>query len=251
MVNMTIVKVEREKLQQDYDGFELYYDKQKSLLYSSPKGLARWVDCHPETIKRIMVTLKVGKNAEIPTGKGLRKGTLVTSEEVVQILSEIAKSSRIKKDTRDKAQTRLTLLATLGYELSGMLIVAPEVLAKHAINRVTTVEQLAAVQECTETHAAYLRELFGLYDELKSRGAKGIHLATVNKHNNQLVGIPNGCRPNMSDDEKDKMTLLQLSEKMVLKKTSTANPWQAVNKCKQVGNDFIAFIKGYDTPKLA
>lgn len=248
---MSIVKVDPSQVQNEHGCFDMYYDKQLGVLYSTINGLSRWLDCNTKTISSIAKKSDLGKNAEILTPGGLQGVTLFTSEEVVIMLDKLVANHRVKKQTRDNAQARMKLLATIGNDLGGMLLIAPEELAKKAIARTTTIEQLADVQEYSETHLAYLREFHGLKEELTSRGADWIHHATVNKHNNMLVGVPTGGRPNMSDDEKDTMTLLQLSEKMVLKKTSTANPWQAVNKCKAVGNDFIAFIAGYDAPKLA
>jgi hypothetical protein len=70
-VKMAIVKVEPDKLQQDYDGFELYYDKQRRCVLSSPKGLARWLECDPKTVKRVLGTINVGSEAEIHTEQGL------------------------------------------------------------------------------------------------------------------------------------------------------------------------------------
>lgn len=233
---MSIVKVEPNKLQNDYDGFELYYDKQERCVFSSPKGLARWVDCDPKTIKRLGSSLNLGKTAETLTGQGLRMGTLYTSAEVITILSALIDGKRTKQQTRDNARNRLTLLATIGNELGAMLAVAPEELANRAINNITTIEQLDDVQEHVSSHRMYLDEYHGLHEELRSRNAQAMHHATINKHNNKLVGVEDGGRPHMDENQKDALTFFQLAEKMKLRNTKTYTAWHAVNVAKNAGD---------------
>lgn len=247
---MSIVKVDAAKLQNDYDGFELYYDKVNSVLFSSTNCVARWVDCSPTTIKNASVKLGVGKVAEIHTQQGLRMGNLYTSTEVVEILNELSTNNRVKKQTRENAQSRINLLATLGNELGGMLAVAPEELAKKAINHTTTLEQVEEIDNHIQLDRQYKKVYKVLHAELDTRGADGIHHATVNKHNNKLVGVPDGGRPYMDNDQKTKMTIYQLAENLKLEKTSTANPWQAVNVCKVAGNYMFEALDGLLNPQM-
>lgn len=233
---MSIVKVEPNKLQNDYDGFELYYDKQERCVYSSPKGLARWLECNDQTIRNAGSKLQLGKNAEIQMGQGLQSAKLYNSTEVVAILNHLAGSKRVKQQTRDNARNRLTLLATIGNELGAMLAVAPEELANRAINNITTIEQLDDVQEHVSSHRMYLDEYHGLHEELRSRNAQAMHHATINKHNNKLVGVEDGGRPHMDENQKDTMTFVQLAEKMKLRNTKTFTAWHAVNVAKNAGN---------------
>lgn len=233
---MSIVKVEPNKLQNDYDGFELYYDKQERCVFSSPKGLARWLNCHHETVKRVGVKLGVGKVAETQMGQGLQACTLYSSSEVIAILNYLAGGKRVKQQTRDNARNRLTLLATIGNELGAMLAVAPEELANRAINNITTIEQLDDVQEHVSSHRMYLDEYHGLHEELRSRNAEAMHHATINKHNNKLVGVEDGGRPHMDENQKDALTFFQLAEKMKLRNTKTYTAWHAVNVAKNAGN---------------
>lgn len=233
---MSIVKVEPEKLQQDYDGFELYYDKEQRCVLSSPKGLARWLECNDQSIRNVSGKLQVGKTAEIHTEQGLQSAKLFTSVEVVAILNYLAGSKRVKQQTRDNARTRLTLLATIGNELGAMLAIAPEELANRAINNITTVEQLDDVQEHVSSHRMYLDEYHGLHEELRSRNAQAMHHATINKHNNKLVGVEDGGRPYMDENQKDALTFFQLAEKMKLRNTETQTAWHAVNVAKKAGN---------------
>ena len=237
-----IVKVSDKQIKDAYDGFDLYFDHQDKILYSSPKCLARWLDCQPNTVKNEAGKIGVGKDAEIHTQQGIRMGKLYTSPEVIEILSAIASNTRIKKETRDNAHARLKLLATLGNELGGMLAIAPDELAKVAINRITDNKQADSVSEHLSQHQKYLKEYHGLHDVLKSRGAEGIHHATVNKHNNQLAGVRQGNRDFMTERQKDVMTFVQLAEKIKVGDTQTNNAWQAVNVCKRAGSQAKAAL---------
>ncbi len=220
----SIVRLDNEQIKESYDGFDLYFDRQDKILYSSPKCLARWVNCDPKTIKRVAGTLKAGKESQILTAQGMQRGTLYTSPEVVAILDALADGKRTKKETKAKARERLTLLATLGNELGGMLAIAPEELAKIAISHTTTKEQSSDIQEHLTRHKQYLKEYHGLHDLLKQRKADRIHYACVNRHNDDLIGLPPGDRSKMSDRQKDEITLLQLVEKMKLEDTETKTP---------------------------
>lgn len=240
---MAIVKVSDQQIKESYDGFDLYFDHQDKILYSSPKCLARWVGCDPKTIKRVGETLNLGKEAETQTQQGIRMGTLYTSPEVVAILDALIEGKRTKATTKAKAKERLKLLATLGNELGGMLAVAPDELAKVAINRITDSKQAESVQEHLGQHQKYLKEYHGLHDILKARGAEGVHHAVVNKHNNELAGVRPGSRDYMTERQKDEMTYLQLVEKMKIDSQQTNSAWQAVNVCKQAGSQAKAALK--------
>jgi hypothetical protein len=233
---MSIVKVSDKQIKESYDGFDLYFDHQDKILYSSINALSRWTGASAKTIKQKGEALNAGKEAEALTAGGLQGVTLFTSTEVVAILDALIDGKRTKPETKAKAKERLKLLATLGNELGGMLAIAPEELAKIAISRTTTQDQVNSVSEHLNQHGKYLKEYHGLHDELKLRGAEGVHHATVNKHNNQLAGVRTGSRDYMTEHQRDELTFLQLAEKMKLNNTQTGNAWQAVNVCKKAGS---------------
>jgi len=239
-----IVKLDNAKIQSSYEGFDLYFDHQDKILYTTVNGLARWVGCHTQTISNLAVKLGMGKMAETLTGGGIQGVKLLTSHEVVTLLSELAKSKRTKQQTKESASDCLARLATVGNELGGMLAVAPDELAKLAINRLSTADQVESVQSHLTQHQKYLKGYHGLHGELKLRGAEKVHHATINKHNNELVGVRPGYRDVMSEREKDEMTLIQLVEKMKLEDTKTSNAWQAVNVCKSAGSQAKTALKG-------
>lgn len=230
-----LTKLSENQIAQQYQGFDLYYDRQDKILYSTPKAIARWIGCNNQTAKNEVGKLGLGKTAEIPTVSGFKKGKLLTSAEVVRVLSAIAGNKRIKKETRNNAASKLEQLAIAGYELTGMLAVAPDELAKVAINHIKDREQIADVESHANQHALYLKEYHGLHDELKAHGAEGIHHAVVNKHNNGLVGVEKGRRQEMTEYQKDAMTFIQLVEKMRLAREQEKKGWGAVDVAKKAG----------------
>lgn len=231
-----LIKLSDNQIAQQYQGFDLYYDRQDKILYSTPKAIARWIGCNNQTAKNEVGKLGLGKTVEIPTVSGFKKGKVLTSAEVIRVLSSITSNKRIKKETRQNAADKLEQLAIAGYELTGMLAVAPDELAKIAINHIKDRRQVAGVERHANQHALYLKEYHGLHDELKSHGAEGIHHAVVNKHNNELVGIEKGRRQQMTDYQKDAMTFIQLAEKMKLAREQKRGGWNAVNVSKEAGN---------------
>jgi hypothetical protein len=232
---MNIIKLSENQIVNQYQGFDLYYDRQDKILYSTPKALARWIGCDPRTVKKVVGNLGLGKTATIPTTQGLKKGNLLTSAEVIKILEALANSKRTKKETRKSASSKITTMAQVGYELTGMLAIAPDELAKSAINHIQDRQQIADVENHANQHALYLKEYHGLHDQLKNHGAEGVHHAVVNKHNNQLVGIEKGKREEMTEYQKDAMTFIQLAEKMKLAREKKRGAWNAVNTVKQAG----------------
>ena len=86
--------------------------------------LARWIGCDSRTVKKVAGTLSLGKTAVIPTRGGTQGGNLLTSAEVIKILEALANSKRTKKETRKPASSKITTMAQVGYELTGMLAIA-------------------------------------------------------------------------------------------------------------------------------
>jgi len=245
---MDIIRLSSEQVNAQYGEFDLYYDRQDKILYSTPGAISRWLGCSIQTIKREGGTLGVGKTAEIPTVKGMQSGTLLTSIEVIEILDSLSHKKRVKQETRDAAAQRLKLLATLGNEFAGMLSVAPDELAKVAINQIKDMGQMADVEHHTARHALYLKEHHGLHDELKNHGAEGIHHATVNKFNNELVGVESGERETMTPYQKDAMTFITLAERMKLEREQRRGGWNAVKVAKDAGEyaqeSLLGLLKG-------
>ena len=74
---MNIIKLSENQIANQYQGFDLYYDRQDKILYSTPKALARWIGCDSRTVKKVAGTLSLGKTAVIPTRGGHKGGTFL------------------------------------------------------------------------------------------------------------------------------------------------------------------------------
>ena len=86
-----------------------------------------------------------------------------------------------------------------------------------------------------------LEKYHGLMSELRERRCEDMHFATVNKHNNKLVGIE--TRKNgLTADEVTIVSLLEDFEKLQLSRNPDAKKWKAVNSVKDSGDKLMGFL---------
>lgn len=111
---MNIIKLSESQIANQYKGFDLYYDRQDKILYSTPKALARWVGCDARTIKKVVGTLGVGKIATIPTRGGTQGGRILSEAEIEMLLRAISESKRTKDQTRSNAKDLYVLILKHG-----------------------------------------------------------------------------------------------------------------------------------------
>lgn len=112
---MAIVKVEPEKLQQEYDGFELYYDNEKKFFCMTLKGLSTCLHCHCTSLRNISTILEIGVDSIIPTKQSSHKAVLYTEDEVVKIIMYLTTSKRIKNTTKQNAKSLLENIVQNGF----------------------------------------------------------------------------------------------------------------------------------------
>ncbi|HEY9700827.1 MAG TPA: hypothetical protein V6C58_00170, partial [Allocoleopsis sp.] len=211
------------------------FDAKSGLTGTSINGLARLVGCNPNTINTVTIKLNITKNAEALTTQGLRTVNLIEESDIPAILEAIATGKRTSQKNKDSARKIQAKFVQAGFRLMVLLEVAPEQIAAHAIDKITDPQKAKELAEYAEQHAKYLDSYFGLTNQLKAHGAVSIHYATVNKFNNDLIGIEKEQRGKMSRGQKQRLTLVQLAEEMKLERTEVTTAWNAVNTCRNVG----------------
>jgi hypothetical protein len=217
------------------DGLDLYLDAQSGLTGTSINGLARLLGCNPKTVHSVAITLNATKEAEAYTQGGLQGVTLIDEIDIPKILDAIANGKRTSEKNKEAARKVTSNLVRAGFRLMVLLEVAPEQIAAVAIDKITDPIKAQQLADYAADHAKYLDTFWGLSKELKRHGAAPVHYATVNKFNNDLVGINKAERKDMSRGQKNRLTLVQLAEEMKLEKTEKTTAWNAVNACKNVG----------------
>ena len=84
-------------------------------------------------------------------------------------------------------------------------------------------------------HSKYLESYHGVHDQLKAHDCYGIHHASYNKQINQVVGIPNGVRHEVTKREKLKLTMSQIAGELALDDNQDSKQWQAVTIAVNAG----------------
>ncbi len=116
---------------------------------------------------------------------------------------------------------------------------APDQLAKRAIDRIEDKEKLAQVKQ----HVTYRQSYHGVHNELKRHNSEDIHHATLNKYNNELVGLNNGDRPSMSKRSRALLAAIQSLQEVTLIDKEVTHAWSAVNAAKSTGNKIAKMIE--------
>lgn len=217
------------------DGLDLYFDSKSGLTGTSINGLARLLKCHPQTVSDQAIKSGVIMEAEAYTQGGLQGIKIIPESEINQILMAILSAKKSSAKNKKSASELLAKFTQAGFRLMVLLEVAPEQLAASAIDKITDPVKAQELAEYAEQHAKYLDTYFGLTNQLKAHGAVAIHYATVNKFNNDLIGIEKEQRKSMTRGQKQRLTLVQLAEEMKLERTEKTTAWNAVNTCRNIG----------------
>ncbi len=232
-----ISRLTDSSIQPGYEDLELYYDHTEKKLYAGIKGIARWVGCHQQTIDNTSSKLKLGKTLECLTSQGIRMVKLISSREVVSILGDLSQGNRTAKATKQSASDKLTKLAEIGFELTGLLAIAPDEVAKTAIRQIKSKDKLESVKETTNVQERYLDTYHALHDEIRDHdGTKQTHLA-VNKYNTEtLKKKPLGYRTNWEEKEKNVMIVIQQTQTARIKKHNPTGHDEIVQNCSHVAD---------------
>ncbi len=158
------------------DGNEFYYSTRTKKTAISIRGFARLVDASPTTINRIAVTLDLGKEHQMYTPQGIQGVTLLMEEDLPKVFEAIA-GSKMKKETKANAAKTSAKFIQAGFRLMVMLEVAPEEVAKEAINHITDSVKAKEVKIHAEVQEKYLESFHGLQDAIQKTGA---HYAVIN-----------------------------------------------------------------------
>ena len=222
------------------DGHELYYSTKTGKTAIGVKGLARILNINSQIVSNAMVKLNVGKELEMYTQQGLRMVKLAMEDEVPKILTHLS-GGRHGKKTKRSAVLLQEKLAQAGFRLAVLLEVAPELVAKEAIGRITNIEKAQEVANDAATQVEYLESFHSLGAQIKRNNA---YYGVINGHNNNLTNIPNGGRSKASREQKQNLTILQIMEERCLAKGNFKDGWHATTAAKGAGTKTMRFIEG-------
>lgn len=226
------------------NGNEMYYSKATGKTAISIRGFARLTGCNPQTISNQAVKLGLGKDLEMFTQQGVQGVKLLMEDELGLLFEAIAKS-KIKKETKDKAAQVSAKFVQAGFRLMVLMEVAPEIVAKEAINNITDPAKAREVKLSAEVQEEYLESFHNLQDAGKACGFQAVHHAMLNGHNNKLVGVENGARNKASEIEKKMLKVLQTVEEIKLENNRErykGNAWFACNSAKKAGTQTAEFL---------
>ena len=110
-------------------GVELIYLEDRDVAGIHISGLARLLNCHPQTVQNAVETINLEESieAELFTQQGLRTVNFILESGVIKVLESIM-DGRSKKETKDSARDLYRRFAIAGFKLYAMLKVAPETL---------------------------------------------------------------------------------------------------------------------------
>jgi hypothetical protein len=231
------------------DGSEFYYSTKTGKCAIGIRGIARLLGCSPRLIHNVVNRLTSGAvvdelMAEVYTQSGIQGVRLILETDLPKILTELS-TGKAKKETREAAIKLQETFAHAGFRLMVLLEVAPELVAKEAINLIKSPEKAREVAACAEIQAEYLESYRSLGEAGKACGFEGQHYAQVNGHNNKLVGIPNGDRPKAPNEDKVILKMLQDVEKLKLikKRKEYKNAYHAANSACKAGTELAKSIQ--------
>lgn len=222
------------------DGSEFYYSTKTKKTAISLSGFARLVGCNQMSISNLASKLELGKEHQMYTPKGIQAVKLLMEDDLPKIFEAIA-SSKMKKETKQNAASVSAKFIQAGFRLMVMLEVAPEEVAKEAINHITDTSKAREVKIHAEVQEKYLESFHGLQDAIQKTGA---HHGVINGHNNKLVGIENGARVKADSIQKRALQMIQTAEELKLEanRESYANGWHATNSAKKAGTKTAELI---------
>ena len=113
-------------------------------------------------------------------------------------------------------------------------------------------DDLEGLKKHNTKSAARQKQLEGYHDlmnELRKHKCEDIHFATVNKHNNQLIGVETR-KAGLTKNEVSVVTILENFERLRLSGEIPTKPWKAVNLTKDAGNRLMQFLAGELIPEV-
>lgn len=147
------------------DGVDFYYSTKTGKTAMSMKGIARMLECDYTGIRKQSKYLGIEKQAELLTSRGIRKVYFVVEDDIAELLEAVV-NSRMKKETKKKAAEVSKKYIQAGFRLQVLLNVAPQQIAKEAIDRVDNEQELRHIKERAD--GKLVRKLFT--SELQKRG---------------------------------------------------------------------------------
>lgn len=228
------------------DGSEFYYSTKTKKTAIGIKGLSRLLGVHAQTISNAYDALLSGQvisllEPEMYTSKGIQVVKLIREEDLPKILTELSTGRKGKK-TKEAAIKMQETFSQAGFRLLVMLEVAPEEVAKEAIDRITDTSKAREVKIHAEVQEKYLESFHGLQDAIQKTGASH---GVINGHNNKLVGVENGARAKADAVQKRLLQMIQTAEELKLELNQEAyeNGWHATNSAKKAGTE-VATLMG-------
>ena len=110
-------------------GEEIYWNKETGKTAIGIRGLARLLNCAPETIARKVVTLNLGLELEMYTRSGLKVVTLVEENDLNKLFSALL-DSKVKQETKENVKVVQDKLVQAGFRLGALLQIAQRRLPK-------------------------------------------------------------------------------------------------------------------------
>jgi hypothetical protein len=220
------------------DGIELYYDKVSKESSTTISGLSRMLGCNKQTTTNYLNKVRNKKSAKINTQTGFKTVNLINEKDIPNVLEAII-NSKAKKETRAKASELLKTFAQAGFRLAVMLEIAPEEVAKEAINSITEEKAIEEVMLYGKQHSEYLESYHGVHGQLTFRDCTNIHHATYNKRVNEIIGVEKGKRNQMNVRQKILMTVEQNMGHLELLDNPNLKGFNAVNKAIEAGTRAI------------
>lgn len=230
------------QLIQKVDKTEWYYSTKTGKCAMGIKGIARMIGCHPQTVENQGVKLGLGKDLEMYTVSGLQGVKLIMEDELNDLFEGI-KNSKCKQTTKDSVTKIQGKYVQAGFRLQVLLEVAPHLVAKEAISRISDPTKAKEVAVAASTQVEYLESFHRLGDAIKSTGAS---YGAIHGHNNKLVKIPNGKRPLATDNQKVLLSMVQSIEKLKLEANQNKyrSGSEATNSAKKAGSELVSAIVG-------
>ena len=230
------------QLIQRSDNTEWYHSTKTNKCAIGIKGIARMIGCDPKTVSNQVMKLGLGKDLEMYTVSGLQGVKLIFEDELNDLLEGI-KKSKCKQATKDSVTKIQGKYVQAGFRLQVLLEVAPEVIAKEAIARITDPTKAKEVLATASTQVEYLESFYSLGDAIKATGAS---YGAIHGHNNKLVEIENGSRGQASNYQKVLLSMVQAIEtkKLETNQVNYRNGFEATNSAKKAGTELVSAIAG-------
>ena len=202
------------------DGTEMYHSTKTGKCAMNFRGVARMLDCDPKTISNQAVKLGLGKELEMYTTNGIQPVKLIMEDELNDLLEAI-RDSKCKKETKQRAKEVQGKCVQAGFRLQVLLEVAPEVVAKEAIDNIKDPDKALKIAEDAYNHGKYLQSHIAINHTTKRNGLKP---GKVVGENNLAVNLPyKGGRNKADTRTKITLTGMQLDQAGILDKIHHAD----------------------------